>query len=361
MGYYAFFYCFNLTDVTIGNRVTNIADNAFTGCKSLRSVTIPNSVTNIGWQAFWQCTSLTDVTIGDSVTNIEEFAFSTCTNLASLAIGTNVTTIRPQAFESCFSLTNVTLPDSVTSIWIAAFNACTSLTNVTVGTGLTNIASDAFIGCGSLMSFTVAALNPIYCSVDGVLFDKSRTTLVEYPQGRVGSYTIPTRVTSIGYGAFANCTSLMDVTIPNTVTNVGGRAFSLCTNLAAVYFEGNAPSLGGGYLFYEDSNATAYYLPGTTGWGPTFGGVPTALPTALWFLPNPVILNNGPGFGVQTNQFGFIISWATIVPVTVEACTNLSHPFWYAVQTVNLTNGSAYFADPEATNYPHRFYRVRWP
>ena len=50
-----------------------------------------------------------------------------------------------------------------------------------------------------------------------------------------------------------------------------------CTSLTGVYFQGNAPSLGGSYVFYGDNNATVYYLPGTTGWGTTFGGRPTAL------------------------------------------------------------------------------------
>jgi hypothetical protein len=96
-------------------------------------------------------------------------------------------------------------------------------------------------------------------------------------------------------------------------------------------------------------------LPGTTGWGSTFGG----RPTALWFLPNPLILNNGPSFGVKTNLFGFIISWATNIPVVVEACTNPANHTWSPVSTNSLTNGSSYFSDPQWTNYPARFYRLR--
>ena len=42
-------------------------------------------------------------------------------------------------------------------------------------------------------------------------------------------------------------------------------------------------------------------------------------------------------FGVQTNPFGFIISWATNVPVVVEACTNLANPTWSPVDTNTLT------------------------
>ena len=68
-----------------------------------------------------------------------------------------------------------------------------------------------------------------------------------------------------------------------------------------------------------------------------------------------------PAFGLKTNGFGFTVSWATIVSVTIEACTNLSSPTWSPIQTLTLTNGSALFTDPDYTNYPNRFYRVRWP
>jgi len=98
-------------------------------------------------------------------------------------------------------------------------------------------------------------------------------------------------------------------------------------------------------------------LPGTTGWGATFD----SRPTAPWFLPNPVILNNSAGFGVQPGGFGFTISWATNVSVVVEAATNLANPVWIPVSTNTLTGGTSYFSDPQWTNYPVHFYRVQMP
>ena len=76
-------------------------------------------------------------------------------------------------------------------------------------------------------------------------------------------------------------------------------------------------------------------------------------------LPYPTILNFEPNFGVQTNSFGFTISWATNISVVVEACTNLSNPDWQPVQTNTLTGGSTYFSDGQWTNYLGRFYRLR--
>ena len=69
----------------------------------------------------------------------------------------------------------------------------------------------------------------------------------------------------------------------------------------------------------------------------------------------------GPGFGWQTNGFGFNISWATNACVVVEACTNLAAPVWRPLQMVALTNGTAYFCDPQCTNYSSRFYRLSPP
>jgi hypothetical protein len=64
---------------------------------------------------------------------------------------------------------------------------------------------------------------------------------------------------------------------------------------------------------------------------------------------------------VQTNQFSFIISWATNGTVVVEACTDLANPVWLPLQTNALTNGSFSFSDPQWTNYPGRFYRISLP
>jgi hypothetical protein len=391
---------------TVPNSVTGIGGFAFIYCTSLTSLTIGNSVVSIGEEAGWGtgtfsgCTSLTNVMIGDSVTNIGYGAFSKCTSLTSVTIGDSVASIGQVAFWGCTSLASVTIPNSVTSIVGWAFWYCTSLTNITIPSSVTTIGSGAFSECTNLTAFTLDALNPAYSSVDGVLFNESQTTLVEYPGGKDGSYTVPNSVASIGESVFASCASLPSITIPNSVTNIGGVAFYNCTslasvmignsvvsigyeafrgctsltsvtipnsvlsiesyafeecaNLTSVYFKGDAPSVGL-IVFSGSDAATVYYLPGTTGWGATFA----ERPTALWVLPYPVILTTTPSFGIQTDGFGFTISWATNIPVVVEASTSLANPSWFPVSTNTLTDGWAYFSDPDWKNYSSRFYRVR--
>jgi len=108
-------------------------------------------------------------------------------------------------------------------------------------------------------------------------------------------------------------------------------------------------------VFRDDGSVTVYYHPGTTGWGSSFG----ERPTALWVLPYPVILTTTPYFGIQNNQFGFRISWATNAAVVVEASTTLANQTWSSVSTNTLTDGWSYFSDPKLRNFARRFFRVR--
>ena len=263
------------------------------------AVTIPStinglSVTSIGDQAFEWCTNLTSVTIPDDVTSIGSGAFGCCSNLTSVTFGNSVTSIGEGTFVDCTSLTCVAIPHSVTNIGVYAFGCCTSLTSVTIPDSVSSIRDMTFLGCTSLTSVT-----------------------------------IPDSVNTIRDDAFGYCTSLATVMISASVTYLGMEAFDNCTNLTSVYFRGNAPGFNQS-VFANDTNVTVYYLPGTTNWGTTFGGQPTA----LW---RPQVSGDG-NFGVRANQFGFNVNWASGMILVVEACTNLTdvplvsaanqHPHW---------------------------------
>ena len=122
-----------------------------------------------------------------------------------------------------------------------------------------------------------------------------------------------------------------------------------------MYFQSDAPTAN--QTIFLGDYATVFYLPGPAGWAASFGG----LPTSLWTLPYPLILSTSATLGSQSGGFDLLVSWATNIPVVVEACTNLINPSWQPLQTNTLTNGTFYFSDPEWTNYPGRFYRVSSP
>jgi Flp pilus assembly protein protease CpaA len=305
----------------IPNSVTSIGISAFYNCSNLTSVTIPNSITSIGDSAFLDCSSLTSVTIPNSVIIIGAYAFYGCSNLTSVTIPNSITSIGIYEFALCVNLTNVTIPDSVASIGDAGFFKCTSLTSVTIPNSVTNIGDSAFDECSSLTNVTIG---------NGVI--------------------------SIGVQAFYGCSSLTSVTIPNSVISIGFYAFSNCFSLTSAYFLGNRPPDNGNAFTGSFANdpGTVYYLPGTTGWGFTFDG----LPAVLW---NPQAQTTDGSFGVRNNRFGFNITGTTNIPIVVEAAPDLTSSTWTALQSCSLTNGSVYFSDPNWTNYPARFYRFRSP
>jgi hypothetical protein len=377
---YAFGYCRGLTNVSIGKGISTIKDSTFVGCYSLMNISIPTNISSLEDGAFRGCSSLTNVIMQANLKNIDSYCFSGCTNLQAISIPPSVTNIGGLAFNYCTRLSNVSIPGSVISIGPEVFVWCSGLTNVTIGDGVVAIGRNAFAHCpqlasvtipqsvttigtspfyssSGLMEISVDANNLFYSSVDGVLFNKNQTILLEWPHGRPGSYTVPNSVTNIVPYAFEYSIPLTDVTMDVNLANVGYGAFFACSNLTALYFKGDAPAGSGAFGFARPTTAVAYYLLGTSGWSPTWD----IIPTALWHLPNPMMLTFEPNFGVRTNNFGFTVSWATNIPVVVEACTNLADPVWSPVATLTLTSGSAYFSDPQTTNYPNRFYRLRSP
>jgi hypothetical protein len=130
------------------------------------AVTIPDKITNL------------------PVTSIGNYAFLSKSTVSSVTISTNVTSIGFMAFFGSTSLTSVTIPNSVTHIEGGAFGYCTHLTDVTIPNSVATIGLKAFESCSSLLAITVDPLNSAYSSVDGVLVNKSQTTLIQFPGGQ---------------------------------------------------------------------------------------------------------------------------------------------------------------------------------
>ena len=251
----------NIPSTINDKKVTSIGDYAFSDCSGLTSVTIPDSVTSIGNCAFDGCSGLTNVTIPNSVTSIGDYAFCKCSGLTSITIPNSVTSIGNSAFYNCKSLTSITIPDSVTSIGDYAFSDCSGLTSITIPDSVTSIGNCAFYSCSSLKNITVSSNNKNYTSEDGVLINKDKNELMQYPIGKnETAYTIPNGVTSIGDGAFYWCYGLTSITIPNSVTSIGDRAFRSCSGLTNLVLPDSMEEIGS-YAFDDCSSLSYVVIP----------------------------------------------------------------------------------------------------
>ena len=305
IGANAFSYCCSLTKVCINDGIKEIKKDTFSGCSGLTSITIPNSVTSIGRDAFHGCCNLKSLIIPEGVTIIGDYAFKNCDGLLSIIIPNSVMSVGYNAFEGCvnlsnvefasiyslcrikfksiqsnplifshqlsingktikkviipdgvteigaytfagcFDITNFYIPNSVTTINTQAFIDCRSITIVELSSNVKTITIDAFDGCESLNRFDVDKHNYYFTSIDGVLYDKSVTTLLCYPPSHEEiEFCIPEGVSVIGHGAFANCKTLSTIIIPESVTTIKEYSFSGCTCLSSIIVPNSVKTIG---------------------------------------------------------------------------------------------------------------------
>ena len=265
----AFYQRTGLTSISLPPGVLEIRGSAFQGCSDLSYIDLPDSLESIWGGAFSDCGRLTEVSIPKNVKLIGDGVFAGCDQLVRIgvdpenssysgldgvlfnnertvllqypqglrgaySIPDGVTGFADHAFWRCEGLTSVSIPESVGRIEDWTFAYCSGLETIEIGAGVASIARNAFAYCDGLVRIIVGEGNQTYSSLDGVLFNKDRTILLQCPRGYSGDYVVPDGVTVIDDAAFSQCKRLKSVEIANGILTIGALAFSSCTELTEV-------------------------------------------------------------------------------------------------------------------------------
>ena len=325
LDFYTFGGCQKLSSINIPDSVRIIDLYAFDGCDALTTVVIPDSVECINNRAFEGCLNLKSVTIGagvyifdpsdtfagcyslesievsadnnsftsddgvlfskdmhaillyppaktgtkfdipNGVTHIGSYAFRNCSNLISVSIPDGVTRIGYATFENCTKLESINLPESLTYISYSTFGGCSSLSSVNIPAKVTDIKYDAFENCQNLKTINVSGDNMAYISVDGVLFTKDMTMIIQYPSAKNDT----------------------EFTVPASVTDISNVAFDCNTNLKAinVSIDNQAYTSKDGVLFTKDMDELLRYPPAKSGTNYT-------IPKGVEYISNYAFANN---------------------------------------------------------------------
>ena len=265
IGSQSFSGCTGLTSIELPSSVTTIGSSAFQNCIGLTSIELPSSLTSIGNGAFYSCTGLTHVTFNCDVPDYALFItngtspFYNCSNINSVTLNEGVTKIGYQAFQNCTGLTSIELPSSLTSIDYNAFQNCTGLTSINIPSGVTSIGNNVFYGCSGLETITIDSNNTTY--YDGgeggnCIVQRSNNTLL----CGCKNTTIPSSVTSIGFGAFYGCTGLTSIELPSSLTSISNQSFYGCTRLTSIELPSSLTSISNS-AFYGCTGLTSIELP----------------------------------------------------------------------------------------------------
>ncbi|MBQ6708614.1 MAG: leucine-rich repeat protein, partial [Clostridia bacterium] len=193
------------------------------------------------------------------ITGLSDTSVSGKLEIPSTLGGYNTATIGAYAFSDCDKLTSITVPASVKTLETHAFADCNNLQTVSIASGVTSIGVAAFFDCDKLQTITVDSANSDFSSDNGILFNKNKTELICFPEGKsADSYSVPSTVTKISDYAFYD-TSLESVTVPASVKVLGIGAFSE-SNTESVAFASGLETISE-RAFYNCSDLKAVTLP----------------------------------------------------------------------------------------------------
>lgn len=193
---------------------------------------VPKTVRTIDVSAFRECQHLEEIIIPDPVTSIGRWAFEECKKLKRIVLPKKLKELGQLAFYNCSSLSEVVLPSKLESIEFLSFSGCDSLHSIYIPESIRSI--NEALGL-SICEYVVSPQNKHFASIDGVLYNKKKTLLIEMPRGRmITEFTIPDSVKAIGHDAFRCYDTLKHVVFPRGLKRIGPSAFWGCKSLLEV-------------------------------------------------------------------------------------------------------------------------------
>lgn len=199
----------NVTSLTIGENVIEIASNAFRlSAGNLTTLVIPDSVTTIGSSAFYDARSLTSLTLGSGLTQIGNAAFRGTTSLTQVVLPPMLNTLGRYSF-SFSGITSLTIPGSLEIVTYESLSNMSALETLVFSEGVQEIEDFAVTSASSLTSLT-----------------------------------LPNSLNLIGNYAFTDMQVLKELVIPNAVTYIGDSAFDGARDLERLTIGSSLNDLG---------------------------------------------------------------------------------------------------------------------
>jgi len=210
---------------SIPDSVTSIDYSAFEGCSNLETVIIPGSLEKIGYRILSDNSNLMYIEVNEKN---KEFS-----SINGVLFDKNIKTLI--FYPPGRKIKTYSIPNSVTTIKSYAFYNCSNLETVIIPRSVNEIEFSAFEGINNLMNIEVDKMNEKYTTINGILFDKNINTLIRYPPGKTGKYSLPASLKIIGNSAFSGCSKLKRVNIPDKVEIIKDSAFLHCSNLESIH------------------------------------------------------------------------------------------------------------------------------
>ena len=170
-----------------------------------------------------------------TVTGVSRYAFMRNKSLTSVQLPSSVKLIENYSFRECTSLTSVTMP-GVVYISATPFSGC-NLKTIQFPKTLKSLNKDFFSNSPELTSITVEEGNEVYCSEDGVMYNKAKTEIIGYPVKKGGIYKIPSTITTVSANSFPSNVDIDELIIPATVTKLDNNAFGYSPQIKKLTIE----------------------------------------------------------------------------------------------------------------------------